>query len=404
MKTVSSESAGFSSVRLQRINHLMQGYVDRNEFAGMIATVSCKEKSIYYEKIGWMDKEAQKPMQDDAIFTIASMTKPITAVAAMMLYEEGYFNLNTPVWNFIPGFKNLKVCVGVSDDGSLILTNLKQEITFRHLFTHTAGLSYGFDGKDPVDIEYRKAMQITDTHNLLTDLVGFIDIICRLPLAFQPGTKWRYSMSIDVLGMIIEIISGIPYEKFLEEHIFKPLGMTDTAFYVSPEKMNRVAMIYGHSKPEKILSPLKNTLLTAKSPVFSAPGHGLFSTVSDYSRFCQMLVNGGELDGVRILSPTTVSLFTINHAPAEALSNGLFENDPNHTGYGYSLGTRVLMDISKTGIHGSIGEFGWDGAFSTYFWIDLKEKLYGLLMLQYKRDNDYPIHKQFKQLVYQAMI
>ncbi len=403
MKTVPPDAIGFSSIRLERISSMLQGYVDRNDLAGIIAAVSRRGKTAYYEKFGWMDKEANLPMHDDTLFEIASMTKPVTAVAAMMLYEEGHFNLNTPVWKFIPEFKNVKVYAGEKAGGSLILADPERDITFRHLFTHTSGISYGSDENDPVDREYQKGRKQAELENR-NDLVEFAKSIAGLPLAFQPGTQMRYSLSIDILGALVEIISGIPFEKFLEERIFKPLDMTDTFFSVPSEKLKRAAVIYTHQGPENVLKPLKNAATDIRGPVFPSPGAGLLSTVADYGRFCQMLVNGGELDGASILSPKTVSLFSINHAPAEALSNGYFANDLNHAGYGYSLGTRVLTDVSKSGVYGSIGEFGWGGAFSTDFWIDPEEQLYGLIMMQYRSDRDYPIHKQFKQLVYQAMI
>jgi CubicO group peptidase (beta-lactamase class C family) len=182
------------------------------------------------------------------------------------------------------------------------------------------------------------------------------------------------------------------------------IGKYRTAFYVPPEKADRVATVYGHDSPEKGLQPINGIKPQAEPPEFPSPGGGLISTISDYSRFCQMLVNGGELDGKRLLGPKTVAMFSINHTPEEALPYGFVEHDLYHAGYGYSLGTRVLMDVSKTGLYGSVGEFGWDGAFATYFWVDPKEELYGLMMLQHRPNAYYPIHQQFKQLAYQAMI
>jgi CubicO group peptidase (beta-lactamase class C family) len=404
MNISTPETVGFSTSRLKRLSDLFHGYISRDDLPGLSATVACRGHTVYYEKFGWMDKESQKPIQDDTIFTIASMTKPITAVAIMMLYEEGHFHLNTPAWKFLPGFKEAKVCTGVEQDGSLILAKLERDIAFRHLFTHTAGLSYGWIENDPVDLEYRKVQHRYEEQKLPMNLHNFAEEISRLPLAFQPGTHWRYSYGIDVLGALVEIISGMPYEKYLQDRIFTPLGMSDTGFYVPPEKMDRVATVYGHHEPEKGLQPIKDIKPATEPPSFPSPGGGLVSTISDYARFCQMLVNGGELAGKRLLSPKTVTLFSINHTPEVALPYGFVENDLYHAGYGYSLGTRVLMDVSKTGLYGSVGEFGWDGAFATYFWIDPKEYLYGLMMLQHHPNAYYPIHQQFKQLTYQAMI
>jgi CubicO group peptidase (beta-lactamase class C family) len=257
---------------------------------------------------------------------------------------------------------------------------------------------------DPVDLEYRKIQQRYEEQKNPITLRGFAEELSHVPIAYQPGTHWRYSFSMDILGALVEIISGMPYEKFLEDHLFKPLGMTDTAFYVPSQKMERVATVYGHDDSGKELQPVKDIKPSNEPPSFPSPGGGLVSTISDYARFCQMLVNGGEFEGTQLLSPTTVALYSINHTPDEALPYGFVEHDLYHAGYGYSLGTRVLMDVSKTGLYGSVGEFGWDGAFATYFWIDPKESLYGLMMLQHSPNAYYPIHQQFKQLTYQSML
>ncbi len=227
--------------------------------------------------------------------------------------------------------------------------------------------------------------------------------LAKLPLAFQPGTHWRYSLAIDVLGRLVEVISGKPLDKFFEERIFNPLGMVDTGFFVPPSKMNRVATVYGHPEPGKGLVRMDPLKPHQSSPSWLSGGGGLVSTMDDYARFAQMLVNGGALDGVRILSPRTVALFSQNHAPAAALPYGFVENDLYHAGYGYSLGTRVLIDVSASGLSGSVGEFGWDGAFATYFWVDPAESLTGILMLQHTPNAQYPLHQQFKQITYQAL-
>ncbi|MFN2108806.1 MAG: serine hydrolase domain-containing protein [Anaerolineae bacterium] len=398
--------AGFSPERLTRISTLMQRYVDDGKLAGIIATVARRGQTTYLEKFGMMDIEAHKPMEFDAIFRIASMTKPITSVAAMMLYEEGHFHLNTPISNFIPGFKDTKVFVRETDNG-IEVADLERPITFRHLFTHTAGLSYGWNENDPVDRQYQKAQRESGIDMRKATVKDLVEGLTKLPLAFQPGTKWRYSYAIDVLGYIVEVISGKPLDVFLKERLFEPLGMIDTDFYVPETKADRLCALYGHpNSPDKLelLEPAAHSQRFQK-PTFLSGGGGLVSTVHDYARFAQMLVNDGELDGVRILSPTTVALYSINHMPEAALPYGFAEGeDLYHWGYGYSLGTRVLMEISKSGMAGSVGEFGWDGAFSTYVWIDPKEALYGLLMLQHAPNAYYPIAQQFKQLTYQAII
>ncbi len=406
MRTSVPEAVGCSAARLARIGAAMQRYVDDGKIAGLITTVARRGETVYLEKQGWMDREAQRPMEFDAIFRIASMTKPVTAVAIMMLYEEGYFTLNTPVSEFIPGFKDVKVFVRETADG-VELADPIRPVTFRHLFTHTAGLSYGWNQNDPVDRLYQKSQKETGLDPQQATVKDMVEGLTRLPLAFQPGTKWRYSLAIDVLGHLVEIISGKPLDEFFKERVFGPLGMVDTDFYVPKEKANRLTALYGHTEGPAELKLLE---APADSPRFNKPaflsgGGGLVSTLEDYARFLQMLVNGGELHGARLLSPTTVDLFTINHAPAAALPYGFAEGeDLFHQGYGYSLGTRVLMDVSASGKAGSVGEFGWDGAFNTYFWVDRRQALYGLLMTQHSPNNYYPLADTFKQLTYQAMI
>lgn len=398
------EVVGFSSDRLQRITTLLQGCVNRGEFPGFIATVARQGQTVYYEKSGWMDIEAQKPMQDDAIFMIASMTKPITAVAAMMLYEEGHFHLNTPISKFIPAFADTPVYAGTGSQGGIYLDDRAGDITFRHLFTHTAGLSYGWDENDPVDKIYQQAQKQMEAGGEGLSLRRVADALAQAPLAFQPGTHWRYSLSIDILGALVEIIAEIPFAQFLQERIFDPLGMVDTGFWIPADKQARGATIYGWSDPDLGLQPLREVVPASESPSFTSAGGGLWSSAHDYASFAQMLVNKGELAGQRLLSPTTVELFSLNQCPAEALPYGFEENDIYHAGYGYSLGTRVLMDMAQTGMAGSVGEFGWDGKFHTYFWIDPRKELYGLLMFQLDMDHRHPSHNQFKQLTYQAMI
>jgi CubicO group peptidase (beta-lactamase class C family) len=396
------EKVGVSATRLPRITTYLQGCVDRSEIPGYIATVARCGETVYYHKYGWMDVEEKSPMQDDVIFMIASMTKPITAVAAMLLYEEGYFHLNTPVSEFIPAFTDTPVYAGTGPQGGIYLDDRQGEITFRHLFTHTAGLSYGWDPTDPIDKLYQDAG--IDGMNWQTPNQEFAEMLAQLPLAYQPGTYWRYSLSIDVLGALVEIISGMSLAQFLKERIFMPLGMVDTGFYVPQEKQERLATIYGWSDPKSGLQPLKEF----KAPSFEMPrasgGGGLWSTIPDYARFTQMLVNRGELDGERLLSPSTVALFRINQCPEEALPYGFEENDLYHAGYGYSLGTRVLMDVAKSGMAGSLGEFGWDGKFHTYFWIDPVKELYGLIMFQLDMEGRHPAHNHFKQLTYQSLL
>jgi len=328
MHTAIPESVGFSSARLTRIAAAFQRYVDAGKLAGLILTVAHCGQTVYLENLGQMDREANKPMQLDAIFRIASMTKPVTAAALMLLYEEGYFTLNTPVSEFIPGFKDLQVFVRETPDG-VELADLVRPVTFRHLFTHTAGLSYGWNQEDPVDRLYQKQREEANLSEDQATVKDMVEGLTHLPLAFQPGTKWRYSLAIDVLGRIVEIISGKPLDEFFKERLFGPLGMVDTDFWVPREKADRLAALYGHpdNSPDLKLLEAPADSQSFNKPAFLSGGGGLLSTVFDYGRFLQMLTNGGELNGVRLLSPTTVDLFTINHAPAAALPYGFAQGE-----------------------------------------------------------------------------
>lgn len=403
LDTPQPHKAGFSQQRLQRLSAMLQGYIDRREIAGIAAAVSRRGQLAYLETFGMQDIEAGKPLQLDTIYRMASTTKPVTAVAAMMLYEEGHFHLNTPISKFIPPFQDVQVFAGYRD-GEPYFELLERELTFRHLFTHTSGMSYGWNPDDPVDRLYQENGRCMEDEKVPPTMENIVNSLSVLPLAFQPGSHWRYSMSIDVLGRLVEIISGQPLDVFFKERIFKPLGMVDTDFYVPPEKEHRLAALYGHSREEPGPLVRREDHTPRQRPVTLWGGGGLVSTIGDYIRFGGMLANGGALDEVRLLSPSTVRLFSINHAPLEALPYGFVENDLYHAGYGYSLGTRVLMDVSKTGQAGSVGEFGWDGAFSTYLFVDPQQAMFGVFMTQHDPNNFYPLHPQFKQMVYQALV
>jgi len=395
------ESVGFSSSRLGRIDKLIQKYVDHHELAGIAVTVARKGKTIYQEMFGMMDIEQQKPMRLDAIYRIASMSKPITSVALMMLYEEGYFHLNTPVSKFIPEFDKMVVYQGEDQEPA----PLERPVTFRHLFTHTSGLVYGFNPNDPLDQRLNEMWRRMDQAGGRMTAQELVSELVKIPLAFQPGTKWRYGINIEVLGYIVELISGQSLADYLQERIFEPLGMKDTGFFVPQEKCERLATLYGHLPGQDGLKRMENQSVPTELPSFQSGGGGLYSTLTDYALFLQMLVNGGEYKHHRLLGPRTVALYSMNHAPTQALPYGFApKEDLYHAGYGYSLGTRVLRDVSQSGIAGSPGEFGWDGAFSTYFWVDPLLELYGLMMLQHHPNAYYPVAQQFKQLTYQAMI
>jgi CubicO group peptidase (beta-lactamase class C family) len=394
-----------STARLQRITAMLQTYLDDQKLAGMSALVSHRGQVVYQTCLGMRDREAAQPVELDTIFRIASMTKPVTSVAAMLLYEQGAFHLNTPVSQFIPEFSDVAVFAGETAHG-MILEKLAGPLTMRHLFTHTAGLSYGWDPNHPVDRLYQQRTEFGPRRDPNATLRDTVMALTELPLRFQPGTRWHYSLSIDVIGHIVEIISGQSLDRFFEEQIFGPLGMPDTAFHVPAEKLSRLAKVYGHVGDSATLEHIPEVFTQAlpHPPAHLSAGGGLFSTLPDYSRFAQMLVNGGELDGVRLLSPTTVTMMETNQAPPEALPYGFSEHDLYHAGYGYSIGMRVLMNPAASGMAGSVGEFGWDGAFSTYFWVDRHEQLCGVLMVQHQPNAYYPIANQCKALTYQALV
>jgi CubicO group peptidase (beta-lactamase class C family) len=401
-KTVQPESVGFSSSRLDRIGVVMSRYVDEKKPADVLTTVARRGQTVYLHKCGMADVASARPMEFDAIFRIMSMTKPMTSVAAMMLYEEGWFDLNTPVSEFIPAFKDTPVFVRQTPSG-METEPQKTPLTFRHLFTHTSGISYGDGADDPLAGLDQESTRKYGPLGVPPTTEALVADLAALPLGFQPGTRWRYGFSIDVIGRLVEVISGKSLDKFFQERVFEPLGMVDTGFTVPPKKLTRVASVYrmtARSGIELVEQPFP---FLEKQVIFMSGGGGLASTLHDYGRFAQMLVNGGELDGVRLLSPRTVRLMEMNRAPAQVLPYGFTPGSYNHAGYGYGLGMRVLMDVSASGRYGSVGEFGWDGAYATYFWIDRTEELYGLLMVQLS-GSEYALHKQFKALTYQAPV
>ncbi|MFC1713652.1 serine hydrolase domain-containing protein [Candidatus Poribacteria bacterium] len=385
------EEVGLSATRLERINPVMQGYVDDGKLAGLITVVARRGRIVHFERFGMMDKESDKAMAPDTIFRIYSMTKPITSVAIMMLYEEGRFQLNDPVSKFIPEFKDLEVFVKETESG-LELAESKPEMAIWHLLTHTSGLSYGWDQNSPVDAMYRKAATLGGSKTLK----DMIQKLGEIPLANQPGDAWRYSMSTDVLGYLVEVISGQPFDVFLKERIFEPLGMVDTGFYVPEEKHHRFAAIYGPAEGGgiQIIDPPVGREFEKPATLFSGGG-GLVSTAADYMRFAQMLLNKGELDGKRLLGRKTVELMTMNHLP-----EGFHPMDL--IAFGFGLGFGVAIDVASPRGLGSIGAFGWGGAAATNFWIDPEEGLIGLFMTQLM-NNPYPIHQEFRVLVYQAI-
>ena len=399
MNTVTPEEVGFSASRLSRIGTWMQGYIAQNKLAGTIAMVVRCGKVVYLERFGLMDLEAAKPMQFDTIFRIYSMTKPISSVALMMLYEQGLFHLTDPISDFLPEFNGVKVWVNEGE-----LTGLTRPITVQDLLRHTAGFSYGgyAETGSPVDEFYDRA----DLFNKDITLEEMVGRIADLPLAYQPGEGWRYSVATDVAGRLVEVLSGMSLATFLAEKIFQPMGMTDTAYWVPPEKAHRFAALYGPTETSA-LAAIDAAIGGDYSPAVKlhAGGHGLVSTAADYLRFAQCLLNEGELDGARLLGRKTVELMTANHLPPALLPieyNGIVGTP--RPGIGFGLGFSVVLDPPRAGIMGSAGDYGWGGYAETYFWINPVEQLIAILMTQYMPSLTYPIRNDFRTLVYQALV
>ena len=407
------EEVGVSAERLERIRPVMQGYIDDGHIAGLLTAVARRGKIVHFETVGMRDIENNKPIEADTIFRIHSMSKPITSVAVMMLYEEGHFQLNTPVSEFIPEFKNMKVY----NEDQTEISDAKNAVTVKHLLTHTAGLIYGWGG-EPADKRFREA-NIFASGTTLADMVRKLSTV---PLVHEPGEEWTYGVSTDVLGYLVEVVSGMPFEVFLQTRLFKPIGMVDTAFSVPLEKLDRFAALYqlhkegrmkgdkgkekkagGDKEKEKEMKadkdrkkrlervekdpPLKN----GEVRFFPGGGGGLVSTASDYIRFSQMLLNGGELEGVRILKQETVELMRAPH-------------HDNWFGLGFAIVTDKKAstdDKEPKGTPESIGSYSWGGAAGTTFWIDPEKELIGLLMTQISDVSS--SHDQFKKLTYQAL-
>ncbi len=405
----SAEAVGCSSERLARIKPVMQAYVDRRGFAGVSTMLARRGQVIHCEQVGWQDRESQIPLSADTIFRIYSMTKPIVCTALMTLYEEGRFQLFEPVAKFLPAFAKVRVFSGTALEEDPV-----RPITIRDLLTHTSGLTYSFLADSPVSDLYLQARLLADADRTLEALIGEL---ARLPLAYQPGTRWHYSMGIDVAAHLVEVISGRPLQQFLHERLFAPLGMADTGFSVPPEKRHRIATMYGlpdiaTSSFSRIFEAwmeganeridVETTYPATNTHSFARGGHGLFSTAWDYMRFAQMLLNRGELDGVRILGPKIVELMHMNHVPLALLPYSVFPGIVA-AGYGFGLGSRVLLNVAESALPGSVGEYGWSGAAKTYYWVDPKEELIGIVMTQYMLAADLP-DKDFQVLAYQALV
>jgi CubicO group peptidase (beta-lactamase class C family) len=405
-----SQWTGLDAGRLERITeHLERNYIGPGKIPGCQVSVARHGHLAYFKSFGSMDLERGKPTRDDTIYRIYSMTKPITSVALMTLYEQGYFQLNDPVSRYVPSWKNHRVWLsGEGDD--MQTERPTRPVTFRDVLGHMAGLTYGggLPGvgiQHPIDKVYR-ALKIRSLDGADT-MMEFMDKLSQVPLRYQPGTAWMYSLATDVCGALVEIISGKPFAQYLDEVIFQPLGMKDTAFQVAPDKVDRFAANYqrGPDKKLKLIDDPATSAFT-REPGFKSGGGGLTGTSADYLRFCEMLRRGGELDGQRILGPRTLEIMHMNHLPGgkdlTQVAIGGFSETANE-GVGFGLGFASTMDQVSTGSLGA-GDYYWGGAASTIFWVDPKEDLSVVFMTQLMPSGTFNFRGQLKSIVYSSII
>jgi CubicO group peptidase (beta-lactamase class C family) len=405
-----SQWTGLDAARLERIGeHLERNYIGPGKIAGCQVSVARHGHLGYFKSFGSMDLERNKPTRDDTIYRIYSMTKPITSVALMTLYEQGYFQLNDPVSRVVPSWKNHRVWVsGEGDD--MVTEAPHRPVSFRDVLCHTAGLTYGggLPGvgiQHPIDKVYR-ALKIRSLDGA-DSMAEFMDKLSQVPLRYQPGTAWMYSLATDVCGALVELISGKPFAQYLDEVIFQPLGMKDTAFQVAPEKLDRFAANYQRGPDKKLQlidDPAKSHF--GKEPGFKSGGGGLTGTSADYLRFCEMLRRGGELDGHRVLGPRTIAMMHMNHLPGgqelTKLALGGF-SETAYDGVGFGLGFASSLDEVAAGGLGA-GDYYWGGAASTIFWVDPKEDLSVVFMTQLMPSGTFNFRGQLKSIIYASII
>jgi CubicO group peptidase (beta-lactamase class C family) len=400
MNTVVPESVGLSSARLERMDAALQRYVDRGQLAGLITALMRRGQAAHFAIHGQMDLATGKPMREDAIFRIFSMTKPLTSLAVLMLYEEGAFHLQYPVSMFLPAFNELKVLVRQTEAG-MELAPLERPVTIFDLLTHTSGLGYGLDASTPVDAMYQQAALLRTDESTADK----IDRMVKIPLHHQPGKRYTYSIGVDVLGRLVELVSGMPLDAFFAQRIFAPLGMVDTGFYVPAEKLPRLATLYTPSPAGGLVDAASVPgdpalfpfgLWTDKSvkPAFLSGGGGLVSTAADYLRFAMLMRNQGELDGVRLVSRKTIELMTAPHLRPDQFFI---------PGCSFGLGVTLLTNPAQAQMLGSAGAYTAGGAAQTEFWVDPQEDLVGLLMVQFIHTTPSMVGMDFKVLAAQAI-
>lgn len=405
MKRVEPVEVGMCAERLERIGeHLRSRYVEPGKIPGSLTLVARRGQVCYLEKEGSRDLERDLPVEEDTIFRIYSMTKPITSIALMQLYERGLFHLNDPVHRFIPEWRDLRVYKA----GSWPMYETvacQQPMTVRQLFTHMSGLTYGFLHATNVDHGYRKArIGSLQPGQTLRDL---IEGLATLPLEFEPGTAWNYSVATDVLGYLVEVLSGQSFDEYLEEHIFEPLNMHDTAFNIADDKVARFASCYQRNLDKSLALEDDGQASAYRDRSFFSGGGGLVSTMADYYRFCSMLRGGGELDGARIIGPRTLAMMTANHLPdggdLAGWARGSF-SETSYDGIGFGLGFATRLDPVANGTLGSVGEYNWGGLASTLFWVDPAEDLVVIFMTQLIPSGTFDFRGQLQSIVYSSIV
>lgn len=403
---VRPETVGLSAARLQRIDdHLQRKYVDAGRLPGTLTMIARKGEVAHVGIRGMADRERGKPLAEDTIFRIYSMTKPITSVAMMMLVEEGLAALDDPVHRYIPEWRDLGVFAAGTHDLGFQTTAPARPMQIVDLLRHTAGLTYGFQMRTNVDAAYRRAgFGMPEKRTTLDDMIAGLG---KIPLEFSPGSAWNYSVATDVVGHLVQKISGKPFEQFLKDRILDPLGMEDTGFFVPPEKHHRLAACYQATadNPMQLYDDPESGYFRAPPPFISGGG-GLVGTARDYMLFCQAMLDGGRHAGGRLLSRKTVALMTANHLPGGAdlpsVSRSLF-SEASYSGVGFGLGFATTVDPAKTLIAGSAGDYFWGGMAGTFFWVDPKEELIVLFMTQLMPSNAYPVRRELRTMVYAAI-
>ncbi|MBN9486486.1 MAG: beta-lactamase family protein [Alphaproteobacteria bacterium] len=403
-KAQSPEEVGFSSIRLKRLPDRINEDVKAGKIPGAVVLIARNGRIVMFDAFGFRDREAKAPMQTDSIFRIASMTKPITSVAAMTLVEEGKMSLADPVAKYIPAFGETKVSVTKNNPDGTVEMGLEpqdQPMTIEDLMRHTSGLTYGVQGSNNVVKRSYYDMKVMDGGQTNEEMAGKL---AKLALLYQPGTHFEYSMSTDVLGRVIEVVSGMPLDKFIEERIAKPMKLGDTAFEVSADKKGRGARPQKEG-PRNEVPPIPDVTYKA---TWKSGGAGLVSTAADYARFLQMFANGGELDGVRVISRKTIDLMTANNLPPDIkMGDGMWRLGPlepsARMGQGFGLGFAVRTDQGRNPLAGSPYDYHWGGVWGTYFWHDPRERMYVVFMMQSPSMGE-QYHAVLRDLVYQALV